>query len=134
MAHDEASEWYVGFDWASEKHRVCLLDRTGRVVGERDAAHDGADLADLCEWLVDKTLAEPGRIAIAIETPHGQSSRCCWSAALRCTPSTRSKWIAFAIASPSPALRTTAGTPRCSAIPCAPTAAPFAAFAPTIRS
>ena len=57
MAHDEASEWYVGFDWASEKHRVCLLDCTGRVVGERDAAHAGADLADLCEWLVDKTRA-----------------------------------------------------------------------------
>ena len=33
MAHE--SEWYVGFDWASEKHRVCLLDRAGRVVGER---------------------------------------------------------------------------------------------------
>ncbi len=33
-----------------------------------------------------------------------------------CTPSTRSKWIAFAIASPSPAPKTTAGTRRCSAI------------------
>jgi len=71
MAHDEASEWYVGFDWASEKHRVCLLDRAGRVVGERDVAHDGAALTDLCEWLIDKSCAEPARIAIAIEMPHG---------------------------------------------------------------
>jgi hypothetical protein len=39
MPHEEASQWYVGFDWASEKHRIRLLDRTGRVVGERDAAH-----------------------------------------------------------------------------------------------
>ena len=46
MPQEDASEWYVGFDWASEKHRVCLLDRTGRVVGERDAAHDGA--AEIC--------------------------------------------------------------------------------------
>ena len=69
MAHE--SEWYVGFDWASEKHRVCLLDRAGRVVGERDVAHDGAALTDLCEWLIDKSCAEPSRIAIAIEMPHG---------------------------------------------------------------
>ncbi len=69
--HEEASEWCVGFDWASEKHRVCLLDHTGRVVGERDVAHDGAGLTDLCEWLIDKTRAEPARVAIAIETPHG---------------------------------------------------------------
>ena len=69
MAHE--SEWYVGFDWASEKHRVCLLDRAGRVVGERDVAHDGAALTDLCEWLIDKSCAEPARIAIAIEMPHG---------------------------------------------------------------
>ena len=71
MPHEEASEWYVGFDWASEKHRVCLLDRAGRVVGERDVAHDGAALTDLCEWLIDKSCAEPARIAIAIEMPHG---------------------------------------------------------------
>lgn len=71
MPQEETSEWYVGFDWASEKHRICLLDRTGRVVGERDAAHDGAGLMDLCQWLIDKTRAEPARIAIAIETPHG---------------------------------------------------------------
>jgi len=71
MPHEQASEWYVGFDWASEKHRVCLLDRAGRVVGERDVAHDGAALTDLCEWLIDKSCAEPARIAIAIEMPHG---------------------------------------------------------------
>ena len=71
MPHEEELDWYVGFDWASEKHRVCLVDRTGRVVGERDVGHDGAGLTELCEWLIDKTRAEPGRIAIAIEMPHG---------------------------------------------------------------
>ena len=71
MPHEEELDWYVGFDWASEKHRVCLVDHTGRVVGERDVGHDGAGLTELCEWLIDKTRAEPGRIAIAIKMPHG---------------------------------------------------------------
>jgi hypothetical protein len=75
MPHEEELDWYVGFDWASERHRVCLVDRTGRVVGERDVGHDGAGLTELCEWLIDKTRAEPGRIAIAIaiaiKMPHG---------------------------------------------------------------
>jgi hypothetical protein len=71
MPHEEELDWYVGFDWASEKHRVCLVDRAGRVAGERDVGHDGAGLTDLCEWLIDKTRAEPGRIAIAIKMAHG---------------------------------------------------------------
>jgi hypothetical protein len=131
MQHEEASEWYVGFDWASEKHRVSLLDRAGHVVGERDVAHDGAALTDLCAWLIDKSRAEPARIAIAIETPHGPIVETLLERGFAGTPSTRSKWVAFAIASPWPAPRTTAGTLRCLAIRCAPTAAPFAAFAPT---
>jgi transposase len=64
-------EWYAGIDWASEKHRVCLLDGNGRVVGEREFAHDGNGLAELCAWLVEMTGAEPQKIAVAIETPHG---------------------------------------------------------------
>ncbi|SEC62084.1 Transposase IS116/IS110/IS902 family protein [Rhizobiales bacterium GAS191] len=64
-------EWYVGFDWASETHCACLMDRAGRVVGKREVAHAGADLAELCDWLIRKTGAEPGRIGVAIETPHG---------------------------------------------------------------
>jgi transposase len=64
-------EWYVGFDWASEKHCVCLLDAAGRRVGEREVAHGGAGLTDLCQWLIDNTGAAPGRIGVAIEMPHG---------------------------------------------------------------
>jgi len=64
-------EWFVGFDWASEKHRACLLDRHGGVIGERDAPHGGAGLTELCDWLVDSAGAEAGAIAVAIEMPHG---------------------------------------------------------------
>ena len=31
--------WYVGIDWGSEEHAVCLLDASGQVCGERRVAH-----------------------------------------------------------------------------------------------
>ena len=64
-------EWWVGIDWASQTHRVCLLDADNKVIGERDVAHGGAALTALCGWLIEKTGAPPERIAVAIETPHG---------------------------------------------------------------
>lgn len=63
--------WWVGVDWATEKHRVCLLDGNGRCVGEREVPHGGSGLSELCDWLIAKTGAEPGQIGVAIETPHG---------------------------------------------------------------
>ena len=64
-------EWWVGFDWASEKHRACLVDAGSRVVGERDVPHGGDGLAEFCAWLLEKTGAPPAHIAVAIETPRG---------------------------------------------------------------
>jgi transposase len=63
--------WLVGFDWASQEHRVCLLDADGKAVAERDVTHDGAGLSELCAWLIEKTGAQPMAIAVAIETPRG---------------------------------------------------------------
>lgn len=67
----EEVRWLVGIDWASQKHHICLLDAKGRIVAERDFAHDGAGLTELCTWLIGKTGAEPGQIEVAIEVPHG---------------------------------------------------------------
>jgi hypothetical protein len=64
-------QWFVGIDWATQNHRACLLDVEGRHVSERDFAHDGAGLTELRDWLLEKTKAAPGQIAVAIETPHG---------------------------------------------------------------
>jgi len=40
-------EWFVGIDWGSQRHQVCVLDRDRRLVGERAVDHDGASLAQL---------------------------------------------------------------------------------------
>jgi transposase len=67
----EEVEWFVGIDWASEKHQVCLVDARGQRVGECTVAHDGAGIAELCDWLIARTGAPPNAIAVAIEMPHG---------------------------------------------------------------
>ena len=67
---DETVSWFAGVDWGSERHQVCLLDAAGQVVGERAFRHGGAGLAALCDWLVS-VAGEPGRVAVAIEVPHG---------------------------------------------------------------
>jgi len=67
----EDIRWWCGFDWASEKHHVCLLDASGNCLGERDVEHTGAALAELCQWLLDKTGGTPAEIAVAIEMTSG---------------------------------------------------------------
>jgi transposase len=64
-------EWFVGIDWATQSHCVCLLDGEGRQVGQREFAHGGVGLTELRDWLLKKTKAAPEQIAVAIETPHG---------------------------------------------------------------
>jgi transposase len=67
----EGVQWLVGIDWATQSHRVCLLDAEGRRVGEREFAHGGTGLAELRDWLLDNSKAAPAQIAVAIEMPHG---------------------------------------------------------------
>ena len=55
-------QWFVGIDWATQSHRVCLLDVEGRHVNERDFAHGGAGLTELRDWLLEKTTAAPGQV------------------------------------------------------------------------
>jgi transposase len=67
----EEIEWFVGIDWASENHQVCLVDARGKCVGERTVSHSGAGVEELCDWLLARTGAKPEAVAVAIEMPHG---------------------------------------------------------------
>jgi transposase len=40
-------------------------------MGEREFAHGGTGLTELRDWLLQRTGAAPGQIAVAIEMPHG---------------------------------------------------------------
>lgn len=61
---------FVGIDWGSQRHRVCLLDRNGRRIDERWVDHSGSSLAELVVWLRDKSESS-GVLAVAIEIPRG---------------------------------------------------------------
>ena len=39
---DQQFGWFVGLDWASTLHRVCVLNDEGERVAERDVDHSGA--------------------------------------------------------------------------------------------
>lgn len=62
---------FAGVDWATEKHDVCVVDQTGRVLAERAFAADAAGLASLAAWLIEKGDASPEQIAVGLEVPHG---------------------------------------------------------------
>src|SRR3989475_3097840 len=64
-------EWFVGMDWGSQRHQVCVLDRDRRRVGERTVDHDGASLAQLAAWLWTVSAGQPQRVSVAIEVPRG---------------------------------------------------------------
>src|SRR6266508_2392667 len=64
-------EWFVGIDWGSEQHALCLLDATGRIRGTRLVAHAAAAVHEAVHWVRAQTGAAPAAIAVGIETPRG---------------------------------------------------------------
>lgn len=62
---------YVGVDWATEEHAVCILRPEGSKAGERSFKHSGDGLADLVQWLSDFCGGQLREVAVAIEIPHG---------------------------------------------------------------
>jgi transposase len=64
-------EWFVGIDWGSEAHAVCLLDATGRIRGTRPVPHTAGGIHEAVHWVREQTGAAPAGIAVGIETPRG---------------------------------------------------------------
>src|SRR4051812_36967157 len=63
--------WFVGVDWATAAHQLCLIDGTGREHGNRTVAHTAEAVHAAIEWVVRATGASPEQIGVAIETPRG---------------------------------------------------------------
>lgn len=60
---------FVGLDWASEDHAVCVIDDRGSVEGQFVVKHTDAGLRELCARL--SAVAEPKNLRIAVERPSG---------------------------------------------------------------
>lgn len=66
-----AADWFVGIDWASKAHEVCILDRAGHVCERRQVDHTATALHEFIDALVARAQGDLSRVAIAIETPRG---------------------------------------------------------------
>lgn len=62
---------YVGVDWATERHRVMILDADRVPVADRVVEHTGAALTALADELAGWVAGDVGRVAVAIEVPRG---------------------------------------------------------------
>lgn len=67
----EQIRWYVGIDWASREHQVCVTDAAGQVLEERAVPHSGEGLEELIAELLRRTDQNPQAVGVAIELPHG---------------------------------------------------------------
>jgi hypothetical protein len=103
----EEVEWFVGVDWGSQSHQVCLVDARGECLGERAVAHGGLGIEELCDWLIARTGAAPEVIAVAIEVTHGPVVEALLERGFLSTASILSSSTGSVTASPSPAPRTT---------------------------
>ncbi len=64
-----AMAFFVGLDWASQEHAVCLLDDTGQVCWQGSIVHSAAGLAELLRRLA--RFGPPASLPVAIERPSG---------------------------------------------------------------
>jgi transposase len=64
-------EWFLGIDWGSATHALCLVDATGRICGTRTVAQAAIALHEAVHWVCTHTGVAPAAIAVGIETPHG---------------------------------------------------------------
>ena len=64
-------QWFLGVDWGSAAHVLCLVDAQGHVRGRRTVAHTAAAVHDAVQWIGEQTGVTPEAIAIGIETPRG---------------------------------------------------------------
>ena len=65
------NQWYVGVDWASQSHQVCVLDARGACGGQRSFPHSGSGLAQMADWILEQTGTRAEAVSVAIEVPHG---------------------------------------------------------------
>jgi hypothetical protein len=59
--------FFIGIDWASQTHAICVIDQTGRVRWQGAVPHTAAGLTEL----VGRLRRFPGRLRVALERPSG---------------------------------------------------------------
>jgi transposase len=66
-----AFRFFVGIDWATEVHDICLIDSAGKEIGKRRVEHTGEAIGKLVAWLLRVCDGDAGSVAVGIEVPRG---------------------------------------------------------------
>lgn len=68
---ERAYRFWLGVDWGSQTHQICLVDADGCKVQERSVEHSGRAIRDFLERLSGWGGGDRGAVAVAIEVPRG---------------------------------------------------------------
>jgi transposase len=63
--------WFVGIDWATDRHQACLIDRDGVGREQHEIEHTAAGVQGFVNWLQIRTNQALHRVAVGIESPRG---------------------------------------------------------------
>lgn len=62
---------FVGIDWATEAHQICIVNDRGEVIEERTVLQAGSAITEFIEWLLRLCGGDGTRIRVGIEVPRG---------------------------------------------------------------
>jgi transposase len=65
------AELFVGIDWGSRTHTVCVVDAQGEKVLETEVAHRGDAVLAFVDELTKLAKGDLSRVVAAMESPHG---------------------------------------------------------------
>jgi transposase len=65
------AQWFVGIDWASQTHEICILDREGGICARQQVDHTATALQAFVDALLARAQGDPTTVAIGIEVPRG---------------------------------------------------------------
>ena len=115
-----------GIDWARDDHAITIVDEHGRQVHRSTVEHSSAGLHELVGL-----LARTGATEVAIERPDGPVVDALLDAGITVVVISPNQVKTCAAATARRATKTTASTPLCSLIRCAPIGPDCARWCPT---
>jgi transposase len=68
---EQVTRLFVGIDWGSRTHAVCVVDAEGKVVLETEVEHRGEAVLGFVDRLLERVDGDPKQVMAAMEAPHG---------------------------------------------------------------
>ena len=62
---------FVGIDWGTETHHVCVVNSDAQIVEDRKVPHSAVGLTEFLRWLSAMCQDSAVSVVVAIEVPHG---------------------------------------------------------------